>query len=156
MILISHRGNINGPNPKMENKPNYIDLAIDLGYDVEVDVWALDGTLRLGHDYGQQKIPIYFLMHRAKKLWVHCKNHEAFEMLSKYQTLNIFWHQTDDFILTSKGYIWCHPDINPLKNSVAVLPTLETPNLDQCYAICSDNLKQFEFLNDKSTYSSIS
>ena len=38
MILISHRGNINGPNPEMENNPEYIQKALDLGYDVEVDV----------------------------------------------------------------------------------------------------------------------
>ena len=30
MILISHRGNINGPNPEMENNPEYIQKAIRL------------------------------------------------------------------------------------------------------------------------------
>ena len=37
MILISHRGNINGPNIDKENKPSYISAAIDKGYDCEVD-----------------------------------------------------------------------------------------------------------------------
>ena len=38
MILIAHRGNIDGPNPEMENNPQYIDKAIDSGYNVEIDV----------------------------------------------------------------------------------------------------------------------
>ena len=39
MILISHRGNINGKKPDLENKPEYIQNAIKLGYNVEIDVW---------------------------------------------------------------------------------------------------------------------
>ena len=38
MFLISHRGNINGINNKKENDPDYINRAIELGYDVEIDV----------------------------------------------------------------------------------------------------------------------
>mgnify|MGYP001440007744 CR=1 FL=1 len=30
MILISHRGNIKGKNPEMENSPKYIKKALDL------------------------------------------------------------------------------------------------------------------------------
>ena len=43
MILISHRGNIDGRIPEKENHPNYIDAAIKAGYDVEVDLWEIDG-----------------------------------------------------------------------------------------------------------------
>jgi hypothetical protein len=39
MYLIAHRGNINGPNKEHENSPGYILNAIELGYDVEVDIW---------------------------------------------------------------------------------------------------------------------
>jgi len=38
MIIISHRGNINGPLVDKENRPSYIDSAIKLDYDVEVDL----------------------------------------------------------------------------------------------------------------------
>jgi len=38
MILISHRGNINGRLESYENAPNYIDSAISKGYDVEIDI----------------------------------------------------------------------------------------------------------------------
>ena len=42
MILISHRGNINGKNPEKENHPDYIWVAIQAGYEVEIDVWFKD------------------------------------------------------------------------------------------------------------------
>ena len=45
MILISHRGNITGPNKEMENKPEYIEKTLKMGYDVEIDVWCFgDGA----------------------------------------------------------------------------------------------------------------
>lgn len=39
-IVIAHRGNISGPDPEQENKPEYLQAALDKGYDVEVDVWG--------------------------------------------------------------------------------------------------------------------
>ena len=57
MILIAHRGNTEGPRPEKENHPRYIDRAIDLGYDVEVDICgSFDTGLHLGHDEPQFKI----------------------------------------------------------------------------------------------------
>ena len=50
MKLISHRGNINGKHEGFENNPNYIDTAIEQGYDVEVDIWFISETFFLGHD----------------------------------------------------------------------------------------------------------
>ena len=39
MIFISHRGNLEGPNPERENNPDYISEALERVYSVEVDVW---------------------------------------------------------------------------------------------------------------------
>ena len=50
MILIAHKGNIFGPQLECENKPRYIENAIKLGYDVEIDVWSDGVQFRLGHD----------------------------------------------------------------------------------------------------------
>ena len=50
MFFISHRGNINGPEVNRENSIDYINSAIDKGYDVEVDVWFKKGEFYLGHD----------------------------------------------------------------------------------------------------------
>lgn len=50
MKIISHRGNLNGPNKQTENTIESIKLAINLGFDVEIDVWYIDNILYLGHD----------------------------------------------------------------------------------------------------------
>ena len=42
MILIAHRGNINGPNPIEENKPEYLLSTIEKGYHVELDLWYIN------------------------------------------------------------------------------------------------------------------
>ena len=56
MVLISHRGNTNGKFESYENEPMYIDKAISQGFDVEIDVWMIDGILFLGHDKPQYGI----------------------------------------------------------------------------------------------------
>ena len=48
MIIISHRGNIEGPNSDCENHPAYIVKALEQGFDVEIDLWKTD-RLYLGH-----------------------------------------------------------------------------------------------------------
>ena len=75
MILISHRGNIDGKLSEYENNPNYILAAIDLGYDVEIDVWFIDGKFMLGHDEPTHEVDYKFLMN--EKLWCHAKNLDA-------------------------------------------------------------------------------
>ena len=62
MILISHRGNVNGRFEDWENKPEYINDALRLGYDVEVDVWFVNGKFMLGHDEPQYETDYKFLM----------------------------------------------------------------------------------------------
>lgn len=142
MVLISHRGNIEGKT-LFENSPLYIDDAIKLGYDVEVDIRYINNNFYLGHDSGQYKIPLKWLLDRKDKLWVHCKNREAIEMLRGVD-LNYFWHDSDDMTLTSKGFVWSHPKIEPLKNSIAVLPDGRGYNLTKCYGVCSDYIKEYE------------
>ncbi len=60
MILISHRGNINGRVPNLENSPDFIDAAIEKKYDVEIDLRTHNGKLFLGHDEPQYEIDIEY------------------------------------------------------------------------------------------------
>ena len=61
MILISHRGNINGRKPELENGQRYCAEAINAGYNVEIDVWFTD-TWWTGHDRPQYRVdPDFFL-----------------------------------------------------------------------------------------------
>ena len=144
MILISHRGNINGKKEELENKPQYIDESLSLGYDVEVDVWFIDGIFYLGHDNPQYGISLDWLYERKDKLWVHCKNVESIE---KFNTLNenynYFWHQEDTVTLTSKNFIWAYPGKQPIKNSISVLPELFNDNTSVCIGICSDYIQYY-------------
>ena len=139
MILISHRGNVNGRFESHENEPNYIDSAIDKGYDVEVDVWYKGGILYLGHDEPQYGIEFRWIRDRITKLWLHCKNIDALLFFKECgYPLNYFWHQKDDVTITSLGYFWTYPGKQLTKNSVAVMPEIYNDKLDHCIGICSD------------------
>jgi len=147
MKLIAHRGNTDGKNEDKENHPDYILEAINKGYDVEVDVWSVDGNIVLGHDEPQYDLGppqsemwFNFLSPQSHKLWLHCKNLEALGELFKYRDLNVFWHDTDAVVLTSKNFIWTFPNKPLLSNSICVLPELGVNgNLDKCYGLCSDS-----------------
>ena len=144
MILISHRGNTNGKHPSSENNPGYIDEAIGFGFDVEIDVWMVEGVLLLGHDEPQYGITQQWLNERADKLWIHCKNIEAVEWFYVLKSFNYFWHQEDTITLTSKGYIWAYPGKQPIKDSIAVMPEIYKDNLTVCKGICSDNIIKYK------------
>lgn len=144
MILISHRGNVDGRLPSYENEPNYIDLAMSKGYDVEVDVWYKDEFLWLGHDKPEHKIDVNFILDRINNLWVHCKNIESLIYFKNCgHNINFFWHETDTLTLTSKNYIWAYPGKQPIENSIAVMPELYDDNTSLCYGICSDYISNY-------------
>ena len=92
MILISHRGNINGKNSDRENSIEYIEEALDMGYNVEIDVWVIDNKFYLGHDNPLYEVDFLFLINN--KLWCHAKNLEALLKMKNYD-INCFWHEND-------------------------------------------------------------
>ena len=140
MKIISHRGNLIGPNKEEENKMNYIDNSLSLGFDVEIDLWYVNGEFYLGHDNPEHRTSFEFISKNG--LWIHAKNIDALYQLTK-TNLHYFWHQNDDFTLTSKNFIWTYPDKETTKNSVIV--TLENNinkflNLD-IYGVCTDYVR---------------
>jgi hypothetical protein len=144
MILISHRGNINGRSELYENSPNYIDSAIKKGYDVEVDIWLSNGNFYLGHDNPQYEIYLDWLSERKDNLWIHCKNIESIEKFNILnEKYNYFWHQEDTVTLTSKNFMWAYPGNQPIKNSISVLPELFNDNTSECIGICSDYIQNY-------------
>ena len=144
MILISHRGNIDGRLESWENEPTYIDLAISKGYDVEIDVWYVDGILYLGHDKPDYGVEFRWFRDRISKLWIHCKNIDAviFFKESQYE-FNYFWHQEDTITLTSKNHIWVYPGKQPIKNSIAVMPEINDDDISKCLGVCSDYIEKY-------------
>lgn len=144
MIFISHRGNINNINESLENKPRYIDNALDLGYHVEIDLWKVEDKLYLGHDNPTYSINEFFLDN--EKLYVHCKNADALEFMVKNSlSCNYFWHQSDNFTITSNKKIWVHVGKPLIEKSICCLPEQykNEPNLNVCYGICSDYIEKY-------------
>lgn len=143
MILISHRGNISGKNIEMENHPSYIDKAIEAGFDVEVDMWWVDGRTYLGHDEPQYEVDDIWLTERIDKLWIHCKNVELLYWI-RTTILHYFWHEEDTLSLTSKGYVWVYPGKQPIVGSIAVMPEIDNDDVSMCLGICSDVIERYK------------
>jgi hypothetical protein len=142
MILISHRGNLNGPNEVRENSPYYIMEAIDEGYDVEVDLWWVDGKVYLGHDEPQYEVSDEWLGERIDKLWIHCKNVESLNWI-RNTSLHYFWHEQDTLTLTSKNHMWVYPSKQPIIGSIAVMPEIHNDDISKCLGVCSDFIKRY-------------
>ena len=139
MKIISHRGNTNGPDVYIENNPLHISKLLDKNIDVEIDVWVDDSNLIcLGHDNPQYIVNHDFITRNG--LWCHAKNLKAFQYLLK-NGCNCFWHQEDDFTLTSSGLIWTYPDKQTCEQSIIVdvTPNWKDKNYN-CFGVCVDYL----------------
>ena len=138
MIIISHRGNLNGININFENNPEQIDKAISLGFKVEVDLWYKTSFFWLGHDNATFKVSPKFLTNRKKNLFIHAKNQEAFHESDKLN-LNVFWHTTENFVLTRWGDLWAFPNKCSLEKRIEVILNIKSDTLiPKCYGICTD------------------
>lgn len=141
MRLIAHRGLMYGPNKEIENHPDTIEEAWANDFDCEIDIWRCDGKWFLGHDKPTYEVPSHFLM--MGRSWFHCKNFEALDRLSTHSKgINFFWHQDDNYTLTSFGYVWAYPGQPVGKNTIYVLPEqvmkpADVKNLE-CFGVCSD------------------
>jgi hypothetical protein len=148
MIFIAHRGNLNGPRIDLENNPRYINEALDLGFNVEVDIWYVNNQFLLGHDEPIYPTDIEWLSIRSGLLWIHCKDKTSLQelhLLNRQSNIfNFFWHENDLATLTSKGYIWALPGKQPIKNSIAVMPELYNDNVSACIGICSDFIVKYK------------
>ena len=147
MRVIAHRGNLNGPNPLMENDPKRITQCIEMGYDVEIDLRydTATGTLWLGHDEPQHIVNWMWLAGREKNLWIHCKDVTTLhEFVTRTNGYNFFFHDKDDYTLTSKNHIWAYPGKSYTDRTVVVMPEWsDDPDWDKlrvtnCYGVCTD------------------
>lgn len=152
LVVIAHRANIEGADPKMENTPGAIDYAISRGLQVEVDIRYIDKKWWLGHDGADYKVSFDWMMERNHYIWWHVKNLDGLiEFNSLDQTLSkirdgypcpklfYFWHQNDDYMLTSGGHIWTFPN-KPIKgkNSILCLNKKGAEVPKGIYGICTD------------------
>ena len=139
---ISHRGNLRGPQPEQENKPDYIDAAINELYEVEVDIRYIEGNFYLGHDNPEYFVDLHWIKERSDFLIFHCKNLPALYLLKDQH--HCFWHENDCYTLTTNKKIWTYP--GQYVGPDCIIVDLEPPTKEKmeawktqgCYGICSD------------------
>jgi hypothetical protein len=143
MRLIAHRGIIDGDYLDKENTYAAITTSILKGYDAEVDVRWHNNQLYFGHDVPQEKVDPEFIFLFENCLWLHCKDFESLEYLFSINyknSINFFFHDTDDYTITSKGHFWTYPKKKICQNSAIVCKEkkdLSQALLSDAYAVCS-------------------
>lgn len=159
MRIISHRGNINGPVAATENSFAAIEKALDIGFDVEIDLWYLAGKFWLGHDQPERSLSIDNLDSWSQKgdIYVHCKNIWAAQFFIedygfKFRPVFPFMHDNDQAVFLRNEKLWVHPNavhsVDPFlsKRCIAVLPNVRTAKydfevdltLEKWYGVCTD------------------
>lgn len=154
--FIAHRGVFDGNYSDKENRIETIVHALRCGYEVEVDVRLFNGEIYLGHDEPQEKISdLWESMRKGVdwlgygNIWYHCKDSGSMDYFNRSNVSNYFFHNTDDFTLTSKGFIWtanlvgCYPNntIVVAKNKEDTLSQFET----NCAGICSPYIGELTY-----------
>ena len=149
MHWISHRGNLTGVDKSLENKPKQIEKVISLGFDCEIDVRILGNReIYLGHDSPDHRVDIKWLNNFSGNLWIHCKDWESLDYFVGTEH-NFFFHGTDDYTITSHGYIWAYPGKCFSNKFIDVLPELSIENQDfrkpanNVAGICSDFVSNY-------------
>lgn len=154
MIVISHRGNLNGPDEQRENTPSAINEVIEMGHLCEVDVWKIDDNLFLSHDFPNEElesIDFEYFRTRRSNLIIHCKNIEALQFFQgrHEESFHYFWHENDQYTLTSYDWIWAYPGKNVLKDersiAVAVMPEIVNGfEVNNFNAVCTDFVNKYK------------
>ena len=146
MIMIAHRGNINGPEAvDVENTLSHITAALAEGFDVEVDIWYVDRKWWSGHDSPMWPFPQYLL--HDNRVWCHAKNIDALYHLLR-TGVHCFFHDQDDVALTSRGYLWTYPGKQTTDKSIVVITDDSRPP-ENCYGACSDYVAKYRTLCEK-------
>lgn len=151
MKIIAHRGNINGPDSNLENHPSQVELAISQRFDCEIDLYYSKDNFYLGHDAPNHLVSIEWLLEHRDSLWIHCKNYSALDkFIEMGESFNFFWHQKDDFTLTSTNLIWTFPGQKVGQKSILVLPELYIDFkeigkeiMKKVYGVCTDYPSRF-------------
>ena len=139
MILIAHRGNVDGPS-EHENSPAQILRAISRGFDVELDVWYRDGWY-LGHDAPEYRVSTTYL--GSPKFWIHCKDYQTL-VRALDVGLHCFYHTDEDYVLTSDGYIWAYPGKPGGVRTICVMPERSGQSVSGFSGVCSDWINRYK------------
>ena len=151
MIIIAHRGNLEGPNAELENTPDQLRFCIDRGFDVEVDIWFKNGTWWLGHDAPTYEVDIDFIKEISYRTWWHAKTIPTVVKLKELARTSVdiayavhyFFHQEDDVTLTSRGWLWTFPGKELTEHSICVMPEIDKDYPEGCAGVCTDFAQRY-------------
>jgi len=138
VIIISHRGNTDGESEFTANVPDAVSALLNKGIHCEIDVWKVFDKYFLGHNEPKYEVEKEFL--KNEKLWCHAKNLVALEDML-HNGVHCFWHEEDDYALTSKGYIWAYPGKKVTSKYKTIIVDNSKNWVDKkynCYGICTD------------------
>lgn len=145
MKIYSHRGRgINFYQEQIQGifrENNYfaIETTIQAGYSCEIDVWMINGYLKLGHDEPKYDIDSFKLEKLGwDNLLIHCKNAGALEYFNRYKPkTHYFWHEYDKYTISSRGIPICYPGTTLIHNCIYVGDPPPS-QLESCYGIITD------------------
>lgn len=127
-MIISHRGNLSGPNINLENTIESLSVCIQNNINIELDIWFIDNKFYLGHDKPEFEFSPISFKYGIINIFFHCKNINAFYELRKHfaysSQVDLFMHDKDDATLTKNGWVWTYPGKELFKDSIAVMPEL--------------------------------
>jgi len=129
--IISHRANLDGPNPNTENTLDSIQKCIELEIDMELDIWYVNNKFYLGHDSPCIEFNPFIFDFKKSNVWFHCKTIETLDKLftntfwyrqNYANQYTFFYHNTDAVTLTSALEFWTYPGEKLCHRSIAVMP----------------------------------
>lgn len=140
----------------MENSQIYVDGALKDGYDVEVDIWAVNGKFIMHHDDPEAGQFTWYLKEpslnwlKQDGLWIHAKNQEAFDILSKEcnRVFQLDDDSEDDFTRTTDNILWLGPKNSAaVKGCILVNPEASiwtVGDFNVANGICSDYISKYD------------
>lgn len=152
MKIICHRGNLYGPRSEEENTLTSVNKCLQsTPFDVEIDIFCINNEIYLGHDLPLAKlVPSDILSELIQtynnRLWLHCKDLQALVFCkNNLKECNFFGHSNDEFVLTSKKYIFTRPGLYAGTDVICVMP--ELLNITKTDIInCAGILTDYPFL----------
>lgn len=130
MKIYAHRGNLDGPDKIHENSPEKIKEALAEKFYVEVDAWYVpeDDSLWFGHDFPTYKVDWDFIQQYKYQMVIHAKSFETLVYL-KNRDCHHFFHDKDDYVLTSWNWIWMYPSMDNKYDWSTIMALPEQVNL---------------------------
>ncbi len=119
-LLISYRGNLTGLSDGHENSVPHVQKALDAGFRVMVDVWAVAGgnLLALGNEFAQYAVSHEFLQNRH----VLCRARDLATMEKLLEIGTHCFYGEGDGLLTNGGLIWTLPGKKITPRCIATFP----------------------------------